>query len=180
MNRKFDNKNFWNKRYSENPNLGSGPGSRGNMAIDKKNFISSLIKANNLETVLDYGCGDLHSINPEQCKEYVGTDISDVILQKNSLKHSDKIFVKPENIPDKKFDLVVCQDVLIHQDSINKFNSIFYTCLEKTKKYFLFSILKNELNAVANVYYYKVPNRFLKNKIMSYRDVDLFLHEVEK
>jgi predicted TPR repeat methyltransferase len=177
MSRKFDNEKFWNNRYDNNPELGSGPGSRGEISSLKKKIIHDIISSNKIESVLDYGCGDLFCINPMQIPTYVGVDISDVVLKMNREKFPERTFIRPEELTEKKFDLVICQDVLIHQDTEEKFFKLFNRCLETTNKLFVFSIIKNSKHAINNVYYYKLPQKYISNRIASYRDTELFIYK---
>jgi len=177
MSRKFDNEKFWNSRYHNNPELGSGPGSRGEISFLKKKIINDLISSSEIESVLDYGCGDLFCVNPMATQTYIGVDISDVVLKMNRDKFPQRTFIRPEELTQRKFDLVICQDVLIHQDTEEKFFNLFNQCLESASKFFIFSIIKSKKHAINNVYYYKLPERYVSNCVMSYRDTDLFIYE---
>jgi 2-polyprenyl-3-methyl-5-hydroxy-6-metoxy-1,4-benzoquinol methylase len=177
MSRKFDNENFWNSRYRNNPELGSGPGSRGEISFIKKKIINDLISSNEVESVLDYGCGDLFCVNPMATQTYIGVDISDVVLKMNRDKFPERTFIRPEELTQRKFDLVICQDVLIHQDTEDKFFNLFNRCLESANKFFIFSTIRSKKHAINNVYYYKLPTRYISNRVMRYRDTDLFIYE---
>jgi hypothetical protein len=49
--------------------------------------------------------------------------------------------------------------------------------LETTNKLFVFSIIKNSKHAINNVYYYKLPQKYISNRIASYRDTELFIYK---
>ena len=57
-NNHFDNRDFWNRRYLENPSLGSGIGSRGANMLHKRDIISRFLHSIQPRSMLDVGCGD--------------------------------------------------------------------------------------------------------------------------
>jgi hypothetical protein len=52
----FDNRLFWNARYQENPELGSGLGSRGEWLEYKQRILVEKLKEQEIKTILDVGC----------------------------------------------------------------------------------------------------------------------------
>ena len=176
MSRKFENESFWNERYSTNTQLGSGPGSRGQIALAKKRIVNKIIEDQKITSVLDYGCGDLHCVDVDKIGKYVGVDISTVVLESNRKKHPNKEFVLPKDLnPNIKHDLVICQDVLIHQDTKSKFDEIFNLCYNLSEKCFLFSVLKNKSYAVNNVFHWDLNPELKIDKIFEYRDTQLLI-----
>ena len=59
----FDIVQYWDHRYSGGRD--SGDGSRGSHAKRKADILIDLIKAENLKTVYDLGCGDMFILNAE-------------------------------------------------------------------------------------------------------------------
>ena len=177
--RKFDNQKFWNDRYKNNPKLGSGPGSRGQNAKMKRDYLDNLIAENKIETVLDYGCGDLNCLTVDAIPIYYGVDTSDVVLQKNKINFPQHKWLSSvgEIKKDLKFQLIVCNDVLIHQDTREKFDKIFNNCLELSEAYFVFTVLNSRHRAVSNVFYYDLDEIYVKSKVFSFRDVDMFIYD---
>lgn len=114
---KFNEKNYWNNRYSTNGN--SGAGSYGSSALNKANYINNVINKYNVKSICELGCGDGNQLSMfEGYDIYHGYDISDVIIDKNIKKFSDdntKSFYKSiEDFPQKKYDLSLSLDVLYH------------------------------------------------------------------
>lgn len=112
----FDNRVFWDFRYGNYPERGSGVGSRGT-ALEYKR---SLLKAERLETaasVLDIGCGDVEVIHPFKLTQYIGLDVSQKAISVASLWRPDLDFRLMsdhlETVP--AAELVLCLEVLIHQ-----------------------------------------------------------------
>jgi len=76
--------------------------------------LMSLIKENNCKTLLDYGCGKAIPYDKDRCKE---VDLRHPIQKLCDLKSFDlydPAYEKYATLPDKKYDIVVCTDVLEH------------------------------------------------------------------
>lgn len=65
---------FWNRRYEAYP-LGSGVGSRGVFAKNKRFIVQSCIENENVKSIIDLGCGDLYWIKHMNVLKYVGMGI---------------------------------------------------------------------------------------------------------
>lgn len=100
--------NFWKNRYAINGN--SGLGSKNDLLKYKVDFINTFIKKENINSILDFGHGDLEVASRINIKDYVGIDIFE---PKNKLglnlicTEFDKY-----NGPNK--ECVICLDVLYH------------------------------------------------------------------
>ena len=71
-------------------------------------------KENNCKTLLDYGCGKAIPYDKDRCKE---VDLRHPIQKLCNLKSFDlydPAYEKYATLPDKKYDIVVCTDVLEH------------------------------------------------------------------
>jgi len=76
--------------------------------------LMSLVKENNCKTLLDYGCGKAIPYDKDRCKE---VDLRHPIQKLCDLKSFDlydPAYEKYATLPDKKYDIVVCTDVLEH------------------------------------------------------------------
>ena len=76
--------------------------------------LMSLIKENDCKTLLDYGCGKAIPYDKDRCKE---VDLRHPIQKLCDLKSFDlydPAYEKYATLPDKKYDIVVCTDVLEH------------------------------------------------------------------
>ena len=119
----MDNRGFWNHRYQTLPELGSGPGSRGYAAAGKNQLIKRTITEHGIRSILDVGCGDLCWLDDEiiHASHYIGLDVADVVIEANARRHHGNPSVEflihdiSKSPFNRKCDLVVCFDVLIHQ-----------------------------------------------------------------
>ena len=76
--------------------------------------LMSLVKENNCKTLLDYGCGKAIPYDKDRCKE---VDLRHPIQKLCNLKSFDlydPAYEKYTTLPNKKYDIVVCTDVLEH------------------------------------------------------------------
>ena len=76
--------------------------------------LMKIVKDNDCKTLLDYGCGKAIPYDKERCKE---VDLRNPIQELCSLESFDlydPAYEKYATLPDKKYDIVVCTDVLEH------------------------------------------------------------------
>ena len=150
-NDEFDYKKYWDDRYNRGGT--SGDGSYGILADFKAGVINKYLKDNNINSVIEFGCGDGNQLGLIDYKDYLGVDISSEAVKRCRKKYrgeKNKKFsiYKPgaKSLKNLSCDLVVCLDVLYHiideNDFINTLNDIFtisakhiivYTILEKPK-----------------------------------------------
>lgn len=76
----FNSKNYWENRYSKGRT--SGTGSYGKLAEFKSNVINKFISDNDIESVVEFGCGDGNQLEYFKFKNYIGYDVSDTVINK--------------------------------------------------------------------------------------------------
>lgn len=132
----FDNRMFWNLRYAENPDLGSGIGSRGEAKDYKRTLLRDLWTSIRPATILDVGCGDMEISNVLSEEGYIGIDISDVIIRKNQERYPNRTFISGDFIKMdlSPADMVLCLDLLIHINDFNLYKKILSQLISKAKK----------------------------------------------
>ncbi len=87
---------YWQNRYKKGGN--SGTGSYNLLAEFKAEVINNFIKQNNIDTVVEFGCGDGNQLKYYALNKYTGYDVSI-----ESINICKKIF---ENDLTKKFKLI--------------------------------------------------------------------------
>jgi hypothetical protein len=139
-NPEFDNAVFWNRRYSENPELGSGIGSRGLNLLHKGKIVDSFLRAMNPQSILDVGCGD-HEVlcGLRLVPDYLGVDISAIVVSKNSERFPKRRFecldfVSLSEVSALRSDVVLCLEVLIHQHSLKAYTDLVRNLIAAAKK----------------------------------------------
>ena len=95
--------------------------------------LMSLVKENNCKTLLDYGCGKAIPYDKDRCKE---VDLRHPIQKLCNLKSFDlydPAYEKYTTLPNKKYDIVVCTDVLEHiaEQDIDYVLTKIFSCSNK-------------------------------------------------
>ena len=115
----FDVASYWEKRYAAGRNSGSG--SYGRLARFKARFLNAFVEENEVETVLELGCGDGAQLSLAQYPMYYGLDISQTVVdlcKKTFEFDPDKQFAlyDPEAFrpQDWRADLALSLDVVYH------------------------------------------------------------------
>lgn len=112
----FPNETFWSWRYQNDPNLGSGVGSRGAALDIKREILSRVVAVIDPASVVDVGCGDGSSVEHLRLPNYVGIDVSaDAIALASGRQPGGQFIVGDPTEHELAADLVLCLDVLIHQ-----------------------------------------------------------------
>lgn len=100
--------------------FGSGHGSLPRVTKSYRNLLENFIKENNIQTIVDLGCGDWQFSQQIDWSEasYLGLDIVDSLIRKNNTKFGGKN-VRFEAAPKSfkqlpKADLLIVKDVLQH------------------------------------------------------------------
>lgn len=106
---------YWDRRYRDGRT--SGAGSEGNEGAYKADYVSDLIHNRNIESVVDWGCGDgqvLKLIRLEGA-EYLGVDVSHTIVNRMREKFPEYEFITPvPGMNDLTWELGLSMDVLFH------------------------------------------------------------------
>jgi SAM-dependent methyltransferase len=161
----FANRAFWNYRYANDPEKGSGPGSRGEFRTLKSQIVRATLEVDQPETVLDIGCGDIAILDDVEIDRYVGVDISPIIVKKNKLVRPAWQFVcedmTGEFVPEPA-DLVLCLDVLIHQRTLADYRSILSKALGAARRVLLVSGYAAP-DSGWNVFYHEPIERSVQN-----------------
>lgn len=122
--------NYWKQRY----NLGgtSGAGSYSELAELKAAIINQVVQKENINSVIEFGCGDGNQLKLAKYKSYIGFDISEqAIAQCKNLYSNDKskTFKLLKNYDGETAELVLSLDVIYHliEDKVyhNYMNRLF-------------------------------------------------------
>jgi SAM-dependent methyltransferase len=184
----FNNRNFWNQRYTTDLEKGSGPGSRGDSLRFKREIIKSLVLEHKILSILDIGCGDIAILDDVDISSYVGLDISDVIIERNRALRPNWTFLCEDLtgpfVPPSA-ELVLCLDVLIHQRRRRDYLTLLEKALHSGSKVVLLSGY-NRKDPGWNVFYYEPLVESVRRmspgsqieRLGEYRSTDLIKVEV--
>ncbi len=119
--RYFTSTKYWENRYTNGNN--SGNGSYGKLAKFKAEVLNQFIADNNIERVLEFGCGDGNQLSLAHYETYTGLDVSPAALQicKQKYEHDNSksfFLYEPTCFVDHasifQADLTLSLDVIFH------------------------------------------------------------------
>lgn len=106
---------YWVKRYRKGG--GSGVGSYNELAEFKAEVLNGFVKEHNIETVIEFGCGDGNQLRYACYPSYLGFDISPEavsICRRIFQQDENKRFFLLEEYSGQKADLTLSLDVIYH------------------------------------------------------------------
>ncbi len=168
----FNSKKFWNERYINGGNSGSG--SYNKLVTFKADVINDFIKKNNISSIIDYGVGDGNQLKLLDTKNkiYTGIDVSKFIISKcKEIFKNDKTkkFIHIDDIDNNlKADLVLSCDVIYHliEDDIYKeyMKNLFYM----SNKYVIIYAKNEDLNHCQHVKFRKF-SKYIKSNLSEWQ-----------
>ena len=143
----FNNELFWNYRYEFWPERGSGIGSRGENLAYKRQILTDADIAS-ASSVLDIGCGDMEVIRDFHLHQYIGLDISPVALARGReiFPHGHFSLGLPPDLT--RAEIVLCFEVLIHQQSRGDYEELIAYAASHTEKSLIISGYERETDAI--------------------------------
>jgi hypothetical protein len=75
----FNSSKYWENRYKNGGD--SGDGSYGRLSVFKAEFINNFILKNNINSVVELGCGDGNQLSIINYPQYIGLDISSTVIE---------------------------------------------------------------------------------------------------
>ncbi|MEL6660670.1 MAG: class I SAM-dependent methyltransferase [Bacteroidota bacterium] len=126
---RFENtEQYWEERYHRG--YDSGAGSYGELAQWKAQTINAFISSNNIQSVIDFGCGDGNIASLIQVPSYLGLDISQTAIDLCSNRFRDdtsKAFLLRKNYGEQSAELALSLDVIFHIISDDDFDAYMET-----------------------------------------------------
>lgn len=141
----FDNRAFWNRRYEDDPGLGSGIGSRGANLAHKLALVADALAGAEPASVLDVGCGDgqlIAALAPTTA--YRGLDISPVVIDQNRRRFPGRTFdcvdfAALDDARAYRAEAVLCLEVAIHQHRADDYARLIRNLVAATSRVGLIS-----------------------------------------
>lgn len=127
---------YWEKRYSEGGNSGSG--SYGRLAEFKSLVLNKFVNANDIESVIEFGCGDGNQLFFANYKSYIGYDVSKKAIEicKDKFKEDKtKSFYLMGEREEESADLTLSLDVIYHLVEDQVFESYMSKLFDAANKY---------------------------------------------
>ena len=114
-------KKYWENRYAEGGN--SGAGSYDKLAEFKAKIINEFVMKNDIQEVIEFGCGDGNQLSLMNYPLYIGLDVSKTVIDtcNRKFKHDKTkrfLLIDPISITDKyhqyQADLTLSLDIIFH------------------------------------------------------------------
>jgi SAM-dependent methyltransferase len=106
---------YWESRYRRGRMSGSG--SYGELARFKADVLNALVADRQLESVIEFGCGDGHQLGLARYPRYLGLDVSPraiAICRNRFSGDPTKRFAESRDYDGEKADLALSLDVIFH------------------------------------------------------------------
>jgi SAM-dependent methyltransferase len=106
---------YWDLRYQLNGS--SGAGSYGRLAKLKADVLNEFVEKNNVQSVIEFGCGDGNQLSLAKYPSYIGVDVSPTIIERCKKRFSGdagKSFIRSIDYTGEKAELSLSLDVIYH------------------------------------------------------------------
>ena len=137
--KKFNSKSYWESRYESNSTSGSG--SYGRLALFKASVINKFISSNNVNSVIEMGCGDGNQLTYANYPSYIGLDVSKraISICKEKFKNdSTKSFLNITSLDKRNSlsaDLAISLDVIYHLVEDDVYDDYMQSLFSLSKNY---------------------------------------------
>jgi hypothetical protein len=142
--KRFKSGDYWEKRYAKGGT--SGAGSYGDLARYKAEVVNAFVEENNIQRVIEFGCGDGHQLSHFRIPEYCGLDVSRTIIKRCTERFrgdpTKRFFWYDNTSPFTdpmigRADLTLSVDVLFHLVEDDVFLAYIETLFGHSDKYVL-------------------------------------------
>ena len=139
--RVFDSAEYWESRYESG--AWSGPGSYGEYAQFKADVINEFIRDHDVESVVEFGCGDGNQVALGEYPRYVGMDVADAAVDRCRERFADDATKRFEYYDPAAFDrhadlnadLVLALEVVFHLVEDEVFEQTMRDIFETADRY---------------------------------------------
>lgn len=166
----FDSQEYWENRYLEGGN--SGAGSYHRLANFKAKVVNEFVKKNNINRVIEWGCGDGNQLSLAKYSKYIGYDVSEQaisICQKKFAEDQTKVFKycgSKDFVNDIKADLSISLDVIYHLVEDDVYHLYMNRLFQSSQNMFVFihAIMKKHMRHMLDAESLQIIlNKILKN-----------------
>jgi hypothetical protein len=137
----FDSTKYWESRYKKGGTSGSG--SYGNLAHFKARVINDFVFKNDINSVIEFGCGDGNQLSLSNYPQYTGLDVSPSVLRtcierfasdntKSFFLYDGNYFV---NRGVFRYDLSLSLDVIYHLVEQDVYENYLHHLFGSSEKY---------------------------------------------
>ncbi len=195
-------KEYWETRYATGGN--SGAGSYGNLAEFKAEIVNSFVQDNNVNSVIEFGCGDGNQLLLFDFPNYVGLDVSrtaiKLCMSRFERDETKSFFLyDPECFEDNnsifKAETALSLDVIYHLVEDGVFELYMKHLFSGSDKFVIVYSTDTDINAVLRTSHIKNRQfskwvehnlsdwkliRRIKNRFPNESACDFFIYQKEK
>jgi hypothetical protein len=129
---------YWEQRYASGDD--SGVGSYNMLAKFKADVVNAYILKNNIQSVIEWGCGDGNQLRFMEYPMYVGLDVSQTAVQRCRELYADdprKMFYQTDDysVSPSDFDMSVSLDVIYHLTEDDVFAKYMDSLFGSSRRY---------------------------------------------
>lgn len=127
---------YWIDRYLKGRD--SGEGSYGVYSAFKAEILNRFVKENEVETVIEFGCGDGHQLSKADYPLYTGLDISEEVLHicRSRFEGDEtKQFLNVSEYRGGKAELALSLDVIYHLVEDDVFESYMHQLFSSSERF---------------------------------------------
>lgn len=135
---KFDSIKYWEKRYKKGAN--SGIGSYGKFADFKAEVINNFLKNNQIDSVIEFGCGDGNQVSLINYPQYLGFDVSETVINTCCDKFTNdhtKTFKLISAYTNQVAQLTISLDVIYHLVEFDAYETYMNRLFESSHEFVL-------------------------------------------
>lgn len=147
---------YWEERYASGGN--SGVGSYGKFAEFKASILNEFVQKNNIQSVIEFGCGDGNQASLSHYPTYIGFDISQTAITTCNERFSQdttKKFFLINEYQNQKADLTLSLDVIFHLVEDSVFQEYMNRLIHASNKYVIIYSSDSDENPHAEVLHVK-------------------------
>lgn len=144
----FDSSKYWEQRYKEGGNSGSGSYNR--LAKFKADVLNEFINKYKITTLIEFGCGDGNNLSLYEIDNYTGIDVSNKAIEICKVKFiSDKtkkfLHISKLSFLNSSYQLAISFDVIYHLIEDDVFDSYMKNLFKYANNYvIIYSSNKDE------------------------------------
>lgn len=143
---------YWATRYERGGN--SGAGSYGRLGEFKARILNNFVEENDIQLVIEYGCGDGAQLMLAKYPRYIGFDVSERAMASSKKKFSDdrtKSFHLVKQYDGERAQLTISLDVIYHLVEDDVFNEYMARLFNSSSLYVIIYSSNKDLGSSTNV-----------------------------
>ena len=154
---------YWETRYKQKRQKRmSGAGSYGHLAAYKADFLNRFVAENDVNSVIEFGCGDGNQLSLAAYPHYIGIDVAETAIalcRARFADDNDKKFLTSADYDGTQADISLSLDVVYHLLEDDVFHAYMRTLFGAAKRFvIIYSSDDETLNAVNEVWHVRHRN----------------------